>query len=542
MSPSEHQPQGEGTGGVGSNGGAADPKSAIPAAAAGHPPTVHTERVGIEATPINEAGVTVVALDESSENRSAGATAAATAAAPTAGPAGPGYGEVLANRHFRKVLFAQFFSNIGGWMEMFAIQMFVAKATGRLDDQGLLGFLQGVPIFLFGVFGGVVADRVNRRTMLVVTQVLAAIVAAGVAVVSAVPFADPRTAVHWLFALGFINGVVMAFNFPAWQVLTPRLVPKPQLTRAITLNGIQFNLARVVGPALAGAVLAQFASTPLFVFNAVSFLAVAVVVMTTPDAPPTPLPAGADRSAVWRQIIDAARFLASSPGPRAVFFAQVYLSLLAAPLVRLLSLYVIDVYQLQKEAAETAAGILLAIQGIGAVAGGFALRLIPPWYPKHHFIPVAVSALGLSIAIFAVTTGLWAGYAVMLVVGFFWIWAFNQSWAAMQVLAPDAMRGRVLSLLTVAGFGATAVGVLAAGWLGELLKRPGLLDAGSATQVVVACLGFPLLFGGLYMLLNRTPEVDGMPRIDRARLPRRGVLNAVLAPEHRPASPKDASP
>ena len=112
----------------------------------------------------------------------------------------------------------------------------------------------------------------------------------------------------------------------------------------------------------------------------------------------------------------------------------------------------------------------------------------------------------------------------------------------MQVLAPDVMRGRVLSLLTVAGFGATAVGVLAAGWLGELLKRPGLLDAGSATQVVVACLGFPLLFGGLYMLLNRTPEVDGMPRIDRARLPRRGVLNAVLAPEHRPASPKDASP
>lgn len=446
--------------------------------------------------------------------------------------------QVMRHRHFRNIWAAQFISNIGTWIEAFALQMWVANVTGRLDDQGWLAALQLTPIAVLGIVGGLVADRVNRRTLLVVTQLIAALVAAAVAVVSMIYAGvegpdDPRArqVVTWVFVLGAVNGCVMAFNFPAWQVLTPRLVPRNELTRAIALNGIQFNLARMIGPALGGLVLARYSGTPLFAFNAVTFVLMAWVVMRTPDAPGL----ARDGRAVWRQVAEAWQFIWRSRGPRAVFLAQVIISLLAAPLVRLLPLYTIDVYGLDAARAATAAGVLLAIQGVGAVAGGLALGLIPGWYPKHHFIPVAVTALGVTIALFSMTTGLWAGYAVMLVCGFFWIWSFNQSWAAMQMLAPDSMRGRVLSLTTMASFGATAAGAAVAGLAGEALKLHAVLDAAGATQLVVAMLGVPLMLGGIVMLLVRTPEVDGMPRLSTlTRRQRWSIMHAVLATEHRP--------
>ncbi len=441
------------------------------------------------------------------------------------------YREVLAHKHYRNVLIAQFVSNIGTWTEMFAIQLFVADRTGSLADQGTLGALSTLPIFLFGLLGGVVADRMDKRRMLVITQILAAAVAFGVVIVSLYPFsAGSRTPIHWLFALSALNGVVMAFNFPAWQVLTPRLVPRAMLTRAIALNGIQFNLARVLGPALAGFVLAQLSSTPLFAFNAVSFLLVAVVVATTPK----PAPTVPDPRPVLSQIRSAWEFIRRSRGPWAVFLAQFLISLLAAPMVRLLSLFVIDVYQFGKDKAEASAGTLLAVQGVGAVIGGLALRHVPAWYPKHHFIPLSVAALGASITLFAATTQLWAGYGAMLIVGFFWIWSFNQSWAAMQVLAPDEIRGRVLSLTTVASFGATALGVFVAGLMGEGLKSWAHLSPGLATQLTVGALGVPLLLGGVFMLMYRTPEVDGMAQAPAGKRPTRNPIRAALATEHWP--------
>jgi MFS family permease len=434
---------------------------------------------------------------------------------------------VLQFKHYRNILGAQMVSNIGNWSEMFAIQMFVAQTSGKLDDQGVLGVCQQAPIFFLGLMGGLAADRFNRRTLLVVTQVLAAFVASGIALVSMTKFENPRTAIHWLFFLGALHGTVMAFNFPAWQVLTPRLVPKDQLAKAITLNGIQFNLTRVIGPAIAGLVLARWGGTPLLWFNAVSFFLMACVVMTTPNAPPPPKTG----HPMIDQIKTAMAFLWRSPGPRAVFFAQVMLSLLAAPLVRLLSNFVIDVYRLDHTAAEKVGGMLLGVQGIGAVAGGFALRLVPPWYPRHHFIPLAVTGLAISISVFALTTSHWWGYAAMAVCGWFWMWAFNQSWAQLQVLVPDNMRGRAMSVANMAIFGATAVGVMFAGFMGELAKEQQVMSAQHATQGSILILSVPLFFAGIVMMVNRVPEVDGMSRLPRRRL---AWHNALTAAEHRP--------
>ena len=458
------------------------------------------------------------------------------AATESVEPPNEGRFGVLRHRHYRNVLLAQFVSNCGNWMEMVGLQMYVATMTGSLKWLGYLGAAQLTPILVLGTFGGLVADRTDRRRLLVTTQAGLMVAAALVAAVSMIEWSkESLVPVYLLCGLGAVQGVVMAFNMPAWQVLTPRLVPKAELTTAITYNGIQFNLARVVGPALAGLIMGWVGVIPLFALNTLSFLVVVLTVRTTPPNPP---PARNGASA-WVQILEAARFIATHRGVRAVFWAQVVMSMLAAPLVRLLSLFIIDVYGQSGDHADRTVGWMLAVQGVGAVLGGVTLRVMPTWYPKHHLIPTAVLANGLFISLFALATNPGAGFAVMFFVGFFWIWAFNQSWAAMQHLTPDAMRGRVMALTVVASFGSTALGTLLAGWAGEWLDGAtlpliGAVTKAASTQAALLVLSAPLLLAGLVMLVFRTPEVDGLERGAVTLGQRLNVVNALTAREHRP--------
>jgi len=445
---------------------------------------------------------------------------------------------VLRHRHFRNVWGAALVSNTGNWMEMLGVQMIVAHETHSLKMLGYLAAAQLSPILVLGLVGGVVADRVNRRTLLVVTQIMLMMIAFVLAGMSY--FGAPR--IGWivgmqsdmvasLMALSVVQGIVMSFNMPAWQVLTPRLVPKAELTKAITLNGVQFNMARVVGPAVGGWIMAASwgGATPLFVINSLTFLAVVVAVISTPDAPAPPHRG----EHPWRQLSRAIGFILRNKGPLCVFASMILMSLLAAPLVRMLPLYAIDVYGLGESAADQTVGILLAVLGVGAVIGGLLLKFVPPWYPKHHFIPMALSGSGLTICIFATTGSVWWGYITMFFCGLFWIWGFNQAWAAMQHLVEDSMRGRVMATANVASFGATAVGNIGAGWLGESVAA-WTGDKALGTHVAVGALAAVLLAAGVVMLLWRVPEVDGPEVPYKPGTNRRSILEGLTALSHRP--------
>ncbi len=461
----------------------------------------------------------------------------------TRGAETPSRWGVLRHKNFRVVWCASFVSNIGNWMEMVGIQMIVAHATGSLKMLGYFAAAQLLPILVLGTFGGLVADRVNRRTLLVVTQTMMFALAALVAVVSysnmswlsvgGLEFGDKATTglVVALFAISLVQGVVSAFNIPAWQVLTPRLVPKDELTKAIMLNGIQFNAARVVGPAVAGLLLAWIGPSPLFVINTITFLGVVIAVTTTPDAP-APAPSG---ESAWSQVRAAAAFIFLQRGPFCVFIAMVLMSFLAAPLMRMLPLFVIDVYGITGSDADLTVGWLISMLGLGAVLGGLALRYVPAWYPKHHVIPIAIAGSGLTITLFSLTTVLWAGYITMFFVGLFWIWGFNPAWAAMQGLVSDHMRGRVLAIANVAAFGVTAIGNIAAGWLGEgAAEYTGKVIG---TQLAVGVLSVLLMLAGVAMMIWRVPEVDGFKPGDIGYGPlRRNLWDAVTARAHRPAA------
>lgn len=437
---------------------------------------------------------------------------------------------VLRHVPFRRVWLGAMVSSIGTWMEGLGVQWLMAEQTGSTVMLGWLAAAQLGPMLVFGMLGGLATDRLDRRKLLLVTQAMMMCIAAGLAVASAVGQATPPV----LLALGLLNGVAMAFNAPAWQVLTPRLVPRDELHRAIALQGMQFNLARVVGPALAGVLLAQTSATVLFAANAISFVAVLAAIASTAPAPPPPGPS----PAAGAQVLEALRFVFGRPGPRALFAMLVVLSALAAPLQRMLPLFVSDVFA----GGETAYGLLLGLFGAGAVLGGLSLGRWPAWYPRHHLIPLSLTITGVCMAMFCTTRSLPVAGAWIFAAGTSWIWAFSSMMTAVQLLVSDSMRGRVLSVTNMAMFGAMPAGSLLGAVLGDRLAAvfggPGGV---TAVQLGVGTMAGLLALLGLLLLVFRTPEideVDGASGPPRARSLWRGITGRA----HRPGASVVATP
>jgi MFS family permease len=462
---------------------------------------------------------------------------------------------VLRHHHFRYVWLGALVSNVGGWMEGIGVQWTMTQATSAESwaanhpsapvMMGYLAAAQLGPTLVLGIPGGLTADRVNRKTLLLLTQFAMMLIAALLALASYWGRATPQV----LIGLSLLQGITLAFNTPAWQVLTPRLVPREELTEAIALNGLQFNLARVLGPALAGVLMAAYGPTVLFVINTISFIAVLAGIWNTPDAPAPPH----DGSSAGRRTAEALSFVFHRRGPRAVFLAMVIFATLAAPLMRMLPLFAHDVYTtgdpLYRLAASLVSaegvgefifGLLLAVMGAGAVLGAVLVRRLPPWYPKHHFIPLAILMSGLSITLFSSLHSLLLASPVLFLSGVFWLWAFNSSFAAMQLLVPDTMRGRVMAVCNTAIFGAMPIGALLAGGIGDLSASR--IGSTQGMQLGVGLMGAVLAIAGLAMLVWRTPEVDGLSPADPAGKRRPSLIRGITASAHRPRTHPPAAP
>lgn len=437
----------------------------------------------------------------------------------------------LRHPHFRNIQIAAFGSSIGTWMESVGVQWLMAEQTRSPIMMGWLAAAQMGPMLCLGLFGGLVADRVNRKTLLICTGAAMMIIAALLTLASYYRFTSPT----FLITLSLFQGIATAFNIPAWQVLTPRLVPRTELARAITINGMQFNLARVVGPGLGGVLMALYGPTILFLINTLSFIGVIIAVAATPDAPA--MRQGQRLfSGAWKQIGEAFSFVFRSPGPRAIFLGLTLFATLAVPIIRFLPLFVSEVFH----AEERTYGLLLSIMGVGAVAGGFLKKLIPSWYPTHHLLPVSILSGALSVLAFALSPNITIAAITIFCVGVFWLWTFTTALAAMQLLVAEEMRGRVMAVCNTATFGAMPLGSVLVGLLGEAIAR---LDLSThtprqmteiAVRSGVGVAAFALLIAALFMLNWRTPEIDA-PASDQPQHPRRpGLLRGLTASTHRP--------
>ncbi len=453
--------------------------------------------------------------------------------APQRPAAGHTRWEVLRHRHFRNIWIAAFFSWIGTWMESTGVSWVMGQATLSKEwiDKGYPAaptmmawhaVAQLAPTLVLGLAGGAIADRVNRKKLLLITQVMLMGTAASLALCAWLGVLNPWV----LLIVGFAYGCIVAFNIPAWQVLTPRLVPKDELPSAIMLNGMMFNLARALGPVAAGYIMHLSGTTWLFAANTASFVGVILVASTTPDSPAPPK----GGTSYWHDVREALTYTFSHTGTRVLIISISLFSMLSTPMLRYLPLLVSEVYHEHEDDF----GALLGMMGGGAVLGGILMRYVPAWYPRHHLVPVSITLGGLSLVALGLSTNLVTAMISMVVVGIFWMWAFNSAMGALQLLLDDRLRGRVLSICNVISFGSMPLGSFIAAGATDFAKP--YVGHAWALQWGILVPAIALTLVGLWMLRYRTPEIDGLKPGDYGHDRRPGMLRGLMASAHRPGA------
>lgn len=377
-------------------------------------------------------------------------------------------------RDFRILWFGACTSSIGTWMQSVAQNWLVLTLTGSAFFLGLDAFLGQVPIMLFTLIGGVVADRRDRRRVLLTSQYIQMTAAFTLA---ALAYFDVVRIWHVL-ALSFTTGCAQAFGGPAYQSLVPSLVERKDLPNAIALNSIQFNLARVIGPLLAGVALAALGSVFCFSMNGLSFVAV-IVALFALHVPPRPVLPAQPMMTQLRGGISYVRHEGPLFGLTILAFAATFLG---TPLLTLLPVFAQDVFH--KGVGEYSR--MMAFSGVGAVVGA----LVVAWLGRFRRMGVAAlvvqAAFGLLIVTFALSRALVVSYALLLLGGALLIVAFSLMNSLVQLIAPNEMRGRVMSIYMVAFRGGMPLGSLASGYLANVTSAPVTLAVCGVLMIAVA--------------------------------------------------------
>jgi MFS family permease len=385
----------------------------------------------------------------------------------------------LAFHDFRVFWTGAIGSSIGNNMQLAALLWVVAVATRSATKVTLIAFITVVPLLLFGPLGGALADRFPRRKLLLVTQTLLMVQA----------FAlwglwEAGRASYWvLFTLSLVGGVVIALNVPAWQSIVPQLVPRDFLQNAITLNSVQFNVARAVGPMLAGLLIAWVGAGICFLINALSFVLVllALLVMTSADTAPETI--HEERPGVFAGFKESVRYLRAQPGLQVAIGTHAAFALLGAPVVQLIPVLAVEVLDVGSEAY----GLLLGSFGVGAVAIAFVLGTF-----DERVLPSRILGAGLALTVVSIV-GL--GLAPALVVGVVFMIAFGASYvtvvaidhSTIQGLSDDHIRGRVTSIWLMTFGTGFPLGTILMGVIADVVGvRAVLVASGALVALVLA--------------------------------------------------------
>lgn len=373
----------------------------------------------------------------------------------------------LTHRNFRLLWLGALTSSIGTWMQKIAQAWLIVTMTGSASAfyVGLDAFVGEVPVLLFTLIGGVVADRRDRRHMMLTSQATQMAVAF---ILAALVYTE-TIQIWMILTLSFISGCAQAFGGPAYQSLIPTLVGKDHLPNAIALNSIQFNLARVIGPIVAGTALAAFGMVACFGLNGVSFLFViaAILALRNVHVPPTAT------TNMMAQMKDGLRYVRDSRNLKIVTALGFTGAFLGLPLLTFLPVITKNVFNQDVGFYSW----LMTCSGAGAVTGA----LIVAWLGKHRHISrvllVSLGSFGFAMAAFSLSRTPLLSAAILFIAGALLVMCFSLTTSLAQLLAPAEMRGRVVSIYMVAFRGGSPLGGLASGWL--------VTQVGSAPTVIM---------------------------------------------------------
>jgi MFS family permease len=377
-------------------------------------------------------------------------------------------------RDFRVLWFGSFTSSIGTWMQGVAENWLVLSLTGSAFFLGLDAFLQQLPILLFTLLGGVLADRLDRRRTLIVSQYIQM---SSAFTLTALVFFGVVHVWH-ILVLSFITGLAQAFGGPASQALIPSLVAKNDLPNAIALNSIQFNLARVVGPLLAGAVLAFAGMAACFSLNGLSFLVVIVALMSlhVKHIPP------ASPKRIGEELRGGLSYVRNTGSLLALTVLAFATTFLAFAVLTFLPLFAQKVFHQGVGAYSR----LMAFSGAGAVMGALVVAWLGKYKRMGRIVLIVQVLCGLLIVGFALSRVLWLSDVLLFFFGAALIVVFATITSLVQLIAPDDLRGRVVSIYMVAFRGGMPLGSLVGGFFASRFGAPPVLMVNGVLLVCVA--------------------------------------------------------
>jgi MFS family permease len=414
------------------------------------------------------------------------ADAAATAAAPSTSMGERALRRMLAAftyRDFRVQWIGACTSSIGTWMQIVAQNWLVVSLTHSPFFLGLDAFLQQLPIILFSLIGGVFADRYDRRRTLLVSQVVQMSTSGTLALLMYLHVVQ----IWHILALSFVTGCAQSFGGPAYQSLIPSLVDKKDLPNAVALNSIQFNVARVLGPLAFGVTLAGFrkwgysepqAMNACFFLNSLSFLVVinTLMMLRVKHIPP------ATSGRMGDELRTGLSYVKHHSSLAALIVLAAATTFLGFALLTFLPIFAEKIFH---EGADTYSH-LMAFSGAGSILGA----LIVAWlgkFPKMGWTALLVqAAYGVLIIAFSVSRVLWLSDILLFFTGAALMVVFSTVTSLVQLIAPNEMRGRVMSIYMIAFRGGMPLGSLVSGWLATFLGAPLVIGINGALLVVVA--------------------------------------------------------
>ncbi|MCO6045981.1 MFS transporter [Aeoliella sp. ICT_H6.2] len=390
----------------------------------------------------------------------------------------------LKHRNFQLFFAGQFISLTGTWMQSVAQSWLVYRLTGSVVLLGLIGFASQIPVFLLAALGGVVADRHDRRRILIATQTASMMVAfllAGLTISGLVQ-------VWHLFAVAVCFGVINAFDIPARQAFVPDMVGRDDLINAIALNSSMFNGARIVGPAIAGVLVALVGEGWCFFVNAVSFIAVIAGLLLMQL---TPIVRHHTGSAL-ENLVEGFHFTTHTAPIRALLLLLGVMSLMGMPYVVLMPIFAEKILG----GNSATLGYLMGASGVGALIAALVLAAREKVFGLGTWVAAAAAGFGISLILFALSNQFWLSMLLLVPVGFTMMIQMAASNTLVQASVPDVLRGRVMSVYSMMFMGMAPVGSLLSGAVAGVVGAPTTVALGG-----VAC----ILAGGYFAV--RLPQL-----------------------------------
>jgi MFS family permease len=392
----------------------------------------------------------------------------------------------LSHRNFRLFLTGAFLSNIGTWMQTVAQGWLVLQLTNSPFWLGLDAFVATAPGFMFTLIGGVFADLIDRRRLLLYTQVAAGFAALGLAILVATDVVN-----RWMvLGFSFVTGCCMALASPSFLAMTYDLVGREDLANAIAMNSTQFQLSRVVGPTLAGVGFRLFGLAGCFFANAFSFVfVVASLAMVKQEKHSRSAPAHSvrDRRALWRDLVEGFRYVRNRPRVSALLMLSAVNSLFGAPYFTMVPIYARDIFHL----GETGLALMMGTAGAGAFIGALLVAYLGDFRRKGWFVLGGAIMFGICIANFALTTRFALSLTFLFGLGFALVVSVALTNTLLQKLVTDQMRGRVMSMFILSFMGTMPLGNIIAGAASSHFgPQPTLAVGGLVVTVVAASVAF----------------------------------------------------